>query len=77
MNRLDRQAFSKAEVASLLGISLATVERMIGRKELRAVRLGQRRIIIPHDELDRLLASGKTRSRSVRSWVNRVGEKST
>lgn len=67
MNSVNRQAFSKAEVASLLGISLATVDRMIGRNQLRAIRLGQRRIIIPHDELDRVLTSEKTRRRPVGS----------
>ena len=51
----DRLAFSRSEIAAMLGVSLATIERMIHAGKLRAVRVGRRRILVPRTELERLL----------------------
>ena len=51
----ERLAFSKTEVAALFGISLPTVERMIQKGDLHTIRVGQRRILIPKIEIERLL----------------------
>ena len=51
----DRLAFSRSEVADMLGVSLATIERMIHAGKLRAIRVGRRRILVPRTELERLL----------------------
>jgi excisionase family DNA binding protein len=53
----DRQkAVNTTQAAELLGIPTRSVRRLIATKEIRAVRLG-RYLVIPIEELDRLLAS--------------------
>jgi excisionase family DNA binding protein len=49
-----------AEVASLLKLNQQTVRNMIDRGELRAVRVGQRRVRIRQSVLDAFLAAGET-----------------
>ncbi|MCH7889410.1 MAG: helix-turn-helix domain-containing protein [Proteobacteria bacterium] len=51
----ERLAFSKTEVATFFGVSVPTVERMIRSGDLQTIRLGQRRILIPKIEVERLL----------------------
>ncbi len=51
----ERLAYSKGEVAKILGVSLSTIGRMIHAGKLRAVRVGRRRILVPRTELERLL----------------------
>ena len=51
----ERLAFSKAEVATFFGVSVPTVERMIRSGDLQTIRVGQRRILIPKIEVERLL----------------------
>lgn len=41
---LDRLAYSPAEVASMLGVTRATVDRWIAEGRLRAVRVGGVRV---------------------------------
>ena len=54
MSETKKLAISKAEFAQLLSISTDSVKRVIGRGEVRAVRLG-RRILIPASEVGRIL----------------------
>ena len=56
----ERVAFSKTEFAALFGISLPTVERMIQKGDLHTIRVGQRRILIPKIEIERLLQGETT-----------------
>lgn len=46
---------SRDVVAKLLGISRQTVDRLIRSGELRAIKIG-RRVLIPDDALDALIA---------------------
>ena len=48
-------AVTRADVGAQLGVSLQTVDRLIGRGEIRAVRVG-RRVLIPRDEPARFLS---------------------
>jgi excisionase family DNA binding protein len=50
-----RLAVSQAEMADALGVSMATAGRMIRKKIVRSIKVGQRRLI-PMSEIDRLLA---------------------
>ena len=52
---LPRRTYTVAEVAASLGVSNRHVERACQEGELRCLRLG-RRILIPADALDALLA---------------------
>jgi excisionase family DNA binding protein len=54
--RSDQIAYSQADAAALLGVSVSTVRRMIKAQQLRAVQLGQRRSVVTRDDLERLLA---------------------
>ena len=49
---MGRLLCSKKEVADALGVSLRTVENLIGRKELTVRRVG-RRVLIPAVEVER------------------------
>jgi excisionase family DNA binding protein len=53
---MDDPFFTVAEVAALLKLNQQTVRNMVDRGELRAVRVGQRRVRIRRSELDRFLA---------------------
>jgi excisionase family DNA binding protein len=44
------------EAAEITGLSLSSIKMLIGREQLRIVRVG-RRVLIPAAELDRLLAA--------------------
>jgi excisionase family DNA binding protein len=48
-----------AEVAELLKLNQQTVRNMIDRGELRAVRVGQRRVRIRQSQLDAFLTAGE------------------
>lgn len=52
---VERLAFSPAELAAALGCSKAHIHNLIGRGELRSVKLGGKRLI-PRDVVERLLA---------------------
>ena len=56
----ERLAFSKTEVATFFGVSVPTVERMIRSGDLHTIRVGQRRILIPKIEIERLLQCKST-----------------
>jgi excisionase family DNA binding protein len=56
METQSRLSFAPAEAASALGVSTSTIHRLIRAGALRAVRLGERRSVIPRDELERLLS---------------------
>ena len=49
-----RAAYTKAEAALALGVSVETIDRMRGRGELRSVVVGARSVRIPRDEIDRV-----------------------
>ena len=53
----DRLAFAKSEIATMLGVSASTIHRMIRKGKLRSIRVGHRRILIPREEVQRLLRS--------------------
>lgn len=50
-----------AEVAELLKLNPQTIRNWIDRGELRAVRVGERRVRVRQADLDRFLESGTTR----------------
>jgi excisionase family DNA binding protein len=49
-----KEAFTVQEFGDALGVSKFTVARKIKSQEVRAILFG-RRILIPHEELDRIL----------------------
>ena len=51
-----RETYSRSEAASVLSCSEATIDRMIRAGQLRRTRIGKRRIVITHDEIQRLLS---------------------
>ena len=58
METRPRKAYSVAEAAELLSVSQWSIREACRRGEIRCVRLG-RRIIIPADALDELLAAAE------------------
>jgi len=52
-----RLAYSVKEVAHAAGVSEGTIYRLIYRKELRTVRIGDRQLV-PAQELHRLTGTG-------------------
>ncbi len=51
----ERLAYSKGEVAKMLGVSLSTIDRMVRDEKLRTIHVGKRRVLIPREEVQRLL----------------------
>jgi excisionase family DNA binding protein len=49
------------ETADLLGLSPLTVRLWITKGRLRSIRLSERSIRIPAEEVNRLIAKGRTR----------------
>lgn len=47
---------TKREAAELLTISVASLDRLIANGDIRAKRIGPRRVVITTTELDRYLA---------------------
>jgi excisionase family DNA binding protein len=54
---LRKPLLSRAEVAEVLGVSVQTVARLIGRGELETVRVGERMKRIPAESLEAYLAA--------------------
>ena len=59
-NTTLRRTVSVKEAARLLGVSRTTAYECVHRGEIRTIRLG-RRILIPLNVIDDLLASASTR----------------
>lgn len=57
------QALRVADAAARLGVSRATVTRLISSGQLRTTRLGRARLV-PQNEIDRLLANSAVGERS-------------
>jgi excisionase family DNA binding protein len=51
---LPREAFSREEVAEILGVSVRTIDGLIDSQQLRAVKIG-RHLRIDRKEIDRFL----------------------
>lgn len=51
---LERMAFSPGEFAFAVGLSLSTVHRRLAAGEIKFARSG-RRVLIPREELERLV----------------------
>ena len=51
---IPREAFSREEVAEILGVSVRTIDGLIDSHQLRAVRIG-RHLRIDRKEIDRFL----------------------
>lgn len=51
---IPREAFSRQEVADILGVSVRTIDGLIDSHQLRAVRIG-RHLRIDRKEIDRFL----------------------
>jgi excisionase family DNA binding protein len=49
----ERLLYSKTEAVQMLGLSLRTIDTLISRGELRARRIGPKRVMIPRSELER------------------------
>jgi excisionase family DNA binding protein len=63
MNRLveERKAVLvlKPEAAELLGISLRMLDYLIARGEVKTVRLGTKRRLVPRGEIDRIVRTAR------------------
>jgi excisionase family DNA binding protein len=55
---VPRLAYGIAEAADLIGVSTATIRRLIDANKLPCARVGDR-VLIPRQELERLLATTK------------------
>ncbi len=55
---MDRRTMTVEEAAHMLGISRSSAYECVRRGELRALRLG-RRLVVPRDALEELLASSQ------------------
>lgn len=53
-NVLPREAYSRQEVAKILGVSVRTIDGLIDSQQLRAVKIG-RHLRIDRKEIDRFL----------------------
>lgn len=53
-NASERMAYSRQEAATLIGVGLGTIERLVSSGELRCKRVG-RRVLIPRGALEKLL----------------------
>jgi excisionase family DNA binding protein len=51
---IPREAFSREEVAEILGVSVRTIEGLVDTQQMRAVRIG-RHLRIDRKEIDRFL----------------------
>ena len=51
---IPREAFSREEVAEILGVSVRTIDSLIDSHQLRAVRIG-RHLRVDRKEIDRFL----------------------
>jgi excisionase family DNA binding protein len=56
----ERLALSVAEASVAVGVSRATLYRLIGRKQLATLKIGSRRLV-PVAEIDALLAKAITK----------------
>ena len=56
----ERRALSVAEASVAVGLSRATLYRLIGRKQLATVKIGSRRLV-PVSAIDALLAKAVTK----------------
>ena len=52
----DRLGFKPREVAAFVGISVAQIYRLIEQDKIKAVRIGQKRLVVPRAEVERLVA---------------------
>jgi excisionase family DNA binding protein len=52
---LLKPLYSRMEVAALLGVSVQTIARMIGRGELQTIKVGERFLRIPAESLARVI----------------------
>ncbi len=53
-NAYERMAHSRQEAATLIGVGLGTIERLLNSGELRCKRVG-RRVLIPRTALEKFL----------------------
>jgi len=53
----DRLLYSRRGAAVLLGVCDRTLDRAVGEKRIRVVRIG-RRVLFPRSELDRIAQAG-------------------
>ena len=72
METRPRKAYSVAEAAELLSVSQWSIREACRRGEIRCVRLG-RRIIIPADALDELLAATENNHLNRSQGETRIG----
>jgi excisionase family DNA binding protein len=49
METITKRGFSPAEIAKMLGVSMATIYREIDKGKLQCVRVGTRRVITKWD----------------------------
>ena len=52
-----RLAYSKKEAAAATSISLRSIDYLIGKGQLKAVKIG-RRVVIPAQDLEKLIYNG-------------------
>lgn len=52
---MNKRAFSKSEVCLIIGVSMNTVEKMIKLGQLKALKVGIKRYVIPRWCLDDFL----------------------
>jgi excisionase family DNA binding protein len=61
---LTKFAYSKAEAAKMISVSLRTIDNLIAQKELTARKIG-RRVVVPHSSIVALLRSDSRTTQGV------------
>jgi len=56
----DRVLYTMSEVAEVLGVHYETVARWVRTGKLRGVKLSRRKVVVPQEQLDALLAEGSS-----------------
>jgi excisionase family DNA binding protein len=70
---MDTQLIALSEAARRLGVSVATIRRLIARGEVIAVNVGSRRLV-PVSEIDRIAQRGVGQARVIGSERRRSGD---
>lgn len=63
----DKVLLSKRETAQVLSLSLRTIDGLIAKGDIAAIRIGKR-VLVPRPEIDRFVSSATPRPDSRSVW---------
>lgn len=56
---MENRGLKKPEVCEMLGISIGTLNKMLAKRQIKSIRIGERGVRIALAEVDRLLNGAK------------------